>query len=284
MITCPAGPFLMGSESDEIWAEDGEAPVREVTLNGFQLAATTVTNQEFQAFVQATGYRTEAESFGWSYVFHLLIPPRILPKLRYQVLEGLPWWYGVEGASWKQPEGPGSNLKNRWDHPVVHVSWNDALAYTEWSGTRLPTEAEWEYAARGGLVQKTYPWGDDLHPFGKHRCNLWQGDFPRHNSGEDGFLGTAPGKTFRPNAWGFYQMSGNVWEWTADWFSRDFHLSGPRLNPGGPETGTHKVTKGGSYLCHVSYCNRYRVSAKTANTPDSSLGHCGFRVARDLPS
>ena len=271
----------MGSEGEETWAEDGEGPVRELTLSPFFLQATAVSNQEFHRFVQQTGYRTEAETYSWSYVFRGLIQPRKLSKLRYRVLEGLPWWFGVEGASWRKPEGPGSNLKNRWDHPVTHVSWNDARAYCQWSGTRLPTEAEWEYAARGGLEQKIYPWGDELHPNGKHRCNIWQGTFPDHNTVEDGFAGTAPVNSFRPNGWGFYNMAGNVWEWTANWFSRDFHRTDTETDPTGPVSGESRVTKGGSFLCHASYCNRYRVSAKTANTPDSTLAHCGFRVAAD---
>jgi formylglycine-generating enzyme required for sulfatase activity len=159
------------------------------------------------------------------------------------------------------------------EHPVVHISWNDALAYCHWAGKRLPSEAEWEFAARGGLRQKIYPWGDELTPNGKHQCNIWQGKFPTFNSGADGHTGTAPVKSFLPNGFGLYNCAGNVWEWCSDWFS-PFKRN--------PESGESKIIKGGSYLCHASYCNRYRVAARTANTPDSSSGHTGFRCAGEV--
>jgi formylglycine-generating enzyme required for sulfatase activity len=217
-------------------------------------------------------------------VFHLFLEPQlreILWRMGRQLL-GLEWWFHVEGADWNHPEGPETNLDGRMDHPVVHVSWRDAQAYCAWAGKRLPTEAETEYAARGGLAQKRYVWGDELTPGGKHMCNIWQGDFPRTNTAEDGYVGTAPAKSFEPNGYGLYNMSGNVWEWVFDRWSTNFHVNGPRINPIGPPTGDRRVTRGGSYLCHYSYCNRYRVAARTSNTPDSSTGNTGFRCARDI--
>lgn len=281
MIRLAGGEFLMGTDSPEAWVQDGEGPVREVTVSPFYLDACAVTNREFEAFVNATGYRTEAEKFGWSYVFHMLVPKKVLKKGKLRPLEGLNWWLGVEGACWRRPEGPGTNIRKRLDHPVVHISWNDAAAYCAWAGKRLPTEAEWEYAARGGLEQKLYPWGNDLTPGGRHRCNIWQGDFPHRNTAEDGYISTAPARSFGRNDFGFYNMSGNVWEWCADWFSPTHHLRASRINPVGPDSGDLRVMKGGSYLCHHSYCNRYRVAARNGNTPDSSTGNCGFRCACD---
>lgn len=280
MVYLPGGRFLMGTDSTEGFAADGEGPVREVALDPFYIDACAVTNAQFKEFVEATGYVTEAERFGWSYVFWALVPPRNARSVR-QVPQATPWWYPVEGASWRHPEGPYTGIRHRMNHPVVHVSWNDALAYCKWAGKRLPTEAEWEYAARGGLVQKRYPWGDELTPGGVHRCNIWQGRFPEVNTMEDGYLGTAPVDAFEPNGYGLYNVVGNVWEWCADWFSPDFHRKGPRENPKGPPTGEARVIRGGSYLCHASYCNRYRVAARSSNTPDSSSGNTGFRCAAD---
>jgi formylglycine-generating enzyme required for sulfatase activity len=278
------GTFLMGTESADAWPGDGEGPVREVLLAPFYLDICAVSNAQFAEFVDATHYVTQAETFGWSYVFHKFVTGKA-KQAAQGVAGGAEWWIGVEGAHWKRPEGPGSNLRKREDHPVVHISWNDARAFCAWAGKRLPSEAEWEYAARGGLEQKTYPWGDELTPRGKggkaqHMCNIWQGKFPDFNSGADGYLATAPVKSFAPNGFGLYNMSGNVWEWCSDWFSRD-HSDGVAENPTGPARGTHKIIRGGSYLCHASYCNRYRVAARTANTPDSTSAHCGFRCARD---
>jgi formylglycine-generating enzyme required for sulfatase activity len=281
MRPVPGGEFLMGTDDPDGWPADGEGPVRVVTLQPFQIDACCVTNEQFNAFVNATGYKTEAERFGWSFVFHLFLTREQLAGVTQRVV-GSEWWCRIDGATWRHPEGRGSNIKKRWDHPVVHVSWNDAAAYAAWAGKRLPTEAEWECAARGGLVQKRYAWGDELTPGGRHMCNIWQGTFPTQNTLEDGYVGTAPAKSFKPNGYGLYNVAGNVWEWCHDWFSRDFHVTGPRVDPVGPPAGERKVIRGGSYLCHLSYCNRYRVGARTQNTIDSSTGNTGFRCVRDL--
>ncbi len=279
MVRLPGGRFLMGTDTDEGFPQDGEGPVREVILRPFWIDSTTVTNRLFGQFVEATGYRTEAERFGWSFVFWLHLPKARFKELVEDTVQAAPWWCKVRGAQWNAPEGPGSNLLRREDHPVVHVSWNDAAAYAGWSGQRLPTEAEWEYAARGGLEQKTYPWGDKLRPNGKHMCNIWQGEFPNHDTGDDGYAGTCPVQAFPPNGYGLFSMTGNTWEWCADWFSPIFHRTANLDNPTGPPEGSSRVTRGGSFLCHKSYCNRYRVAARSSNTPDSSTSNTSFRCA-----
>jgi sulfatase modifying factor 1 len=280
LVAIPGGDFLMGTDDPEGFRADGEGPVRRVTLRPYRLARHAVTNDQFAGFVEATDYTTDAERFGWSFVFHLLVSRR--QGLTLTGTSGpAPWWLGVAGASWRSPEGPGSTVKGRGDHPVVHVSWHDAMAYCAWAGVRLPTEAEWERAARGGLEQARYPWGDDLLPGGKHRCNIWQGQFPARNTVADGYLGTAPVGAYAPNGYGLHNMAGKVWEWCADWFRATCHGNGPGTDPTGPPDGTARVVRGGSYLCHRSYCNRYRVAARSANTPDSSAGNTGFRVAAE---
>jgi sulfatase modifying factor 1 len=279
MIDLPGGTFLMGSDYAEGFPKDGEGPVRPIRLRPFSIDTYPVTNKLFRAFIEGTGYRTEAERFGWSFVFWLHIPRARYGELVEDTVAVTPWWCKVPGAAWDAPEGPGSNVLRREDHPVVHVSWNDAGAFAQWSGQRLPTEAEWEYAARGGLEQKLYPWGDKLRPDGEHRCNIWQGDFPNHDTGDDGHAGTSPVEAFPPNGYGAYSITGNTWEWCADWFDAEFHRTADRDNPAGPPTGTSRVMKGGSFLCHKSYCNRYRVAARTCNTPDSSASNIGFRCA-----
>ncbi len=276
MVHLTGGDFLMGTD-DPTFPSDGEGPVREVTLPPFWIEPFAVTNAQFAEFVEETGYQTEAERFGWSYVFYGFLPQGFPPT---KGVAQAPWWRQVFGAYWHRPEGPQSSIDERLNHPVVHASWNDAVAYANWAGKRLPTEAEWEFAARGGLEQATYPWGDRLVPNKKHRCNIWQGTFPTSNTVKDGHAGTAPVDAFEPNGYGLYNMTGNTWEWCADWWSAE-HPQEPIVNPLGPAEGQGKVTKGGSYLCHASYCNRYRVAARTQNTPDSSTGHMGFRLVRD---
>lgn len=272
----PAGTFTMGDSSGDRNSADGEVPLHPVTLREFSIDATAVTNDDFARFVDDTGYQTEAESFGFSAVFQLAVaapdddvmgaPP------------GTPWWRGVRGADWRHPGGRDSSIDGLGDHPVVHVSWNDAQAYCAWAGRRLPTEAEWEYAARGGLEGAKYPWGDDEVDAEGWRANIWQGDFPRANTLDDGFLTTAPVRTFMPNGYGLWQPIGNVWEWCQDWFDSTYYDRSPDIAPTGPEHGRVRVLRGGSYLCHNSYCNRYRNSARSQNTPDSSMGNAGFRT------
>jgi sulfatase modifying factor 1 len=279
LVPLEGGRFLMGNETAEGFPSDGEGPLRAVTLTPFRIDPVAVSNARFAAFVGATGHVTEAERYGWSFAFAGLLPPDAPPT---RAAGEAPWWRQVFGADWRHPEGPASSVVDREDHPVVHLAFTDALAYCEWAGVRLPTEAEWEYAARGGLRQARFPWGDDLTPGGQHRCNIWQGRFPGVNTLDDGFLGTAPVDAYEPNGFGLHNVSGNVWEWCADWFDTTFHKNGPRHDPSGPPSGSAKVIRGGSYLCHSSYCNRYRVAARSSNTPDSSTGNMGFRVAQDI--
>jgi formylglycine-generating enzyme required for sulfatase activity len=279
MILLEGGRFRMGTDYPFGFPADGEGPIREVRLDSFYIDACPVTNAEFARFIEATGYDTEAERFGWSFVFAGDLPAGLHET---KTVAGLEWWRRIEGADWTHPEGPSSNIKERVDYPVVHVSWNDAVAYAEWAGKRLPTEAEWEYAARGGLDQKLYPWGDDLTPGGRHLCNIWQGTFPIENTAEDGYPSLAPVRAFPPNGFGLYSVTGNTWEWCADWFHPTYHVDTTPQNPVGPPDGTARVLKGGSYLCHKSYCNRYRVAARSSNTPDSATTNISFRCVRDV--
>ncbi|WP_346777012.1 formylglycine-generating enzyme family protein [Streptomyces sp. HNM0575] len=283
----PGGAFLMGCD-DAPYPADGEGPVREVTLAPFRLAATAVTTAEFAAFTAATGHRTDAERYGWSFVFGGFLPPDFPPT---RAAAAAPWWRQVYGADWRRPEGPGSSADGREDHPVVHVSHNDALAYCTWAGARLPAEAEWEYGARGGLTGMPYPWGDEREPHGAYRMNIWRGSFPDRNTAADGHAGTCPVDAFPANGHGLFNMTGNVWEWCADPFTtgpdRDAGSGADRdADPGagagsGPGPGPDsRALRGGSHLCHESYCLRYRTSARMGNSPDSSSGNTGFRIAR----
>ena len=272
------GSFHMGSEAREAFATDGEGPVRQVSLTAFYISKFAVTNEQFAEFVRKTGYRTEAERFGWSFVFRNHVPQ----QLRVAEMPGTPWWVRVDAADWAHPEGPDSATVPRTNHPVVHVSWNDARAWCEWAGYRLPTEAEWEFAARGGLDQKTYPWGDEFMPGGRHMCNVWQGRFPDTDLGEDGFTTVAPADSFTPNAFGLFNAVGNTWEWCADYFNPTWHIDATRTDPVGPPSGGRRLNKGGSYLCHESYCWRYRNAARIGTDPDTSTDHMGFRMVRDI--
>ncbi|WP_431933059.1 formylglycine-generating enzyme family protein [Nonomuraea jabiensis] len=274
-----AGAFRMGDPFGDGLPGDGESPVHEVTLDAFDIDATTVTNADFARFADDTGYRTEAELAGLSAVFHTLVHPRATVV---SSSPRAPWWLGVEGAGWRHPEGPGSDLRAREDHPVVHVTWNDAQAYCAWAGRRLPTEAEWERASRGGLEGARYPWGDDLlDARGDWQANIWQGSFPDHDTAEDGWAGTAPVRSYRPNGFGLWQTVGNVWEWCDDPFDPRAYAKRARAQVHDPRSRvapTLRVLRGGSYLCHDSYCNRYRNAARSSNTPDSSMGNAGFRT------
>jgi len=281
MVFIPGGTFLMGTSDKEGFSTDGEGPVHPVTVSEFYMDRYAVSNLKFSSFVSETGYITEAEQYGWSYVFHLFVSPSVAANVTRTPVR-TPWWYVVEGADWRHPEGPDSSIEGREKHPVVHMTWNDANAYCKWVGKRLPTEAEWEYAARGGLEQKRYPWGDELKPNGEHHCNIWQGKFPIKDHASDGYSGTAPVHSYAPNGYGLYNMAGNVWEWCADWFNPNYYSYGEYNNPKGPSTGAERVMRGGSYLCHKSYCNRYRVAARNKNTPDSSSGNIGFRCVVDV--
>jgi formylglycine-generating enzyme required for sulfatase activity len=274
MVALEGGRFLMGHDDDDGYPADGEGPEHEVELSPFSIDVTTVSNSMFQEFVAATGYVTEAEHYGWSFVFAGLLPDDFPPT---RGVVQTPWWRQVQGSDWRHPEGPHSDIEDRSDHPVVQVSWNDASAYCDWAGKRLPTEAQWESAARGGLARRRYPWGDEREPDGEHRMNVWQGTFPQLNTLDDGFMGTAPTRAFPPNGYGLYNMTGNVWEWCSDWFDASAYGFAGAIDPTGPASGTHRVMRGGSYLCHDSYCYRYRVAARSSNTPDSSAGNIGFR-------
>ena len=276
MVALRGGPFDMGSAGSEAYPADGEAPVHTVELAPFSIDTVAVSIARFAEFVETTGFVTEAEHFGWSFVFGGFLPDDFPDTCG---VANAPWWRQVYGADWRHPSGPASGIAEIAGHPVTHVSWNDAQAYCTWSGTRLPTEAEWEYAARGGRPSSVFPWGDELEPGGEHRMNVFQGTFPAENTVGDGYAGTAPVDSFPPNDFGLYNATGNVWEWCADWFDPGFYANSVSGDPIGPSSGTHRVMRGGSYLCHASYCRRYRVAARSANTPDSSTGNLGFRVA-----
>jgi formylglycine-generating enzyme required for sulfatase activity len=290
MVWVPGGEFVMGS--DFAGAPNVERPAHVVRIDPFWMDEHEVTNAQFRQFVEATGYVTTAERppkdgvDPGSLVF--TPPPGPVP-----LDDPTKWWKWVSGASWRQPEGPASNLDGRDDHPVVQVSWDDAVAYAAWAGKRLPTEAEWEFAARGGLAGKKFTWGDDPPAEGARLANIWQGDFPHRNLTLDGYDRTAPVKSYPPNGYGLYDTAGNVWEWCSDWWRPDVYtrLPSPAVNPTGPPTAwepgvatsIRRVTRGGSFLCHVCYCESYRPAARRGTDADTGMSHIGFRCVRSVP-
>ncbi len=306
MVWIPGGKFTMGSQDES--SRKNERPPHSVEVDGFWLDETTVTNEEFEKFVKATGYITTAEQKPiWEELKKQLPPGAVKPEDSVLVPGSMVFtpsdgpvdlqdmanfWRWVPGASWRHPEGPTSDLKGKMKHPVVQVSCFDAEAYAKWAGKRLPTEAEWEFASRGGLERKRFPWGDETMPNKKFMANTWQGEFPYKNTGEDGFVGTAPVKSFPPNGYGLYDMVGNVWQWCSDWYRPDTYAQRadePSChNPAGPSKSwspinpaqEERVTKGGSFLCHISYCESYRPSARRGTPPDTGMSHIGFRCAK----
>lgn len=276
-LTVPGGSALVGTARPGL-PMDGESPPRRKKLRPFLMDATTVTNARFARFVADTGYVTEAERFGNSFVFFSFLPPDAPPT---RGVVGSEWWRMVDGASWRMPHGPDRPDAYHDDHPVVQVSWNDAVAFAQWAGGRLPTEAEWEHAARGGLGDVRFPWGDEEpDDTGFLPCNIWQGSFPHRNSAADGYLATAPARSFAPNGYGLYNMVGNVWEWTAE----PFRVKSLKRSSQAAHRGKEgfKLQKGGSFLCHISYCYRYRIAARHGNAPDSATPHQGFRLVYDM--
>jgi formylglycine-generating enzyme len=307
MVWIPGGEFSMGSADPTAGGHCHEPmsdarPIHRVRVHGFFMDSTEVTNQEFAAFVRATSYVTLAERIpSADELPGVPEADRVPGSLVFTPTAGkVPldqharWWRYQRGASWQQPEGPGSSLRGRERHPVVHVAYRDAIAYAKWAGKDLPTEAEWEFAARGGDGGKLYPWGDELKPRGRFVANIYQGSFPAQDSGEDGFNGSAPVGSFAPNAFGLYDMAGNVWEWTRDWYRADEYAErshhpvvvdprGPvdSFDPSEPKTAK-RVQRGGSFLCTSDYCTRYMVGTRGKGEPDSPAGHLGFRCVRRL--
>lgn len=307
MVWIPDGEFIMGT--DDPRSSEDERPAHRVRMNGFWMDATPVTVRQFKEFVDATGYVTLAEKAPDLEEIMKQVPPGTppppkellvpgsmifsMPKQKVPVMHHSFWWKWVPGANWRHPDGPESTLIGKEDHPVTHISWFDAQEYAKWAGKRLPTEAEWEYAARGGLEGKLFPWGDEHVSDENPQANIWVGTFPYVSEKKDNYVGTTHVKDFPPNGYGLHDMAGNVWEWTADWYRQNQYQEHSRLgvavNPKGPDSSydpaepfaEKRVQRGGSFLCHRSYCTGYRVSARAKTTPDTGLSHCGFRCAKD---
>jgi len=282
MSLIPEGNFNMGTNN--MITNDGESPKRKVFVKNFFLDKYEVSNLEFGLFVENTGYKTEAEVFNTSFVLNILLSEEISNSIT-QAVQGAPWWLPVKHAIWYKPEGPDSSIFDRLNHPVVHVSWNDAVAFCKWAEKRLPTESEWEKGSRGGLDDRLYPWGNKFMPKGNHYANTWQGEFPEGNTAEDGYVATSPVDSFPANKFGLYNSVGNVWEWVHDWWTKDHPRQSDTWKSDGPVSGKAKVKKGGSFMCSKKFCYRHRCSARSENTADSSASNLGFRCAADkLPS
>jgi formylglycine-generating enzyme required for sulfatase activity len=270
-------PEIRTFEVDRVRLEGGsfERDGYPTEVDAFSIDRYEVTNQDFARFVAATGYVTEAERWGWALVFH----PDADPTGEEARVPETPWWLKVDGAEWRKPRG---DLPAVDRHPVVQVSWNDAAAFCSWTGGRLPSEAEWEFAARGGSSGTAFGWGHELAPEGRYRANTWQGDFPLKDETEDGFDYLAPVGSFEANGYGLYDMSGNVWEWCSDWYLPGYFELAEKKNPKGPTTGHERVLRGGSWLCSANYCEGYRLDQRNHSAPDSGLDNTGFRCAADL--
>ncbi|HKO98707.1 MAG TPA: formylglycine-generating enzyme family protein [Pyrinomonadaceae bacterium] len=300
MVWIPAGEFSMGTEEEGF---PDTRPIHRVKLNGFWMDKTEITNAQFEKFVKATGYVTIAERKPRAEDFPNVPPEKLVagsivftpPRDAVPLNNYLQWWAYVAGASWRHPEGPQSDIKGRENYPVVHISHDDAQAYAKWAGKRLPTEAEFEWAARGGLDRKKFVWGDEFKPDGKFQANSFQGNFPNKNTGEDGYMASAPVGTFRPNEFGLYDVAGNVWEWCSDWYRADYYQAlwaqgTITLSPQGPSNSSDpsepgiakRVTKGGSFLCTDQYCARYMPGGRGKEAPDTGTNHLGFRLVRSV--
>jgi formylglycine-generating enzyme len=296
MVWIPGGTFTMGATN----GQKDEVPLHDVEVSGFWMDKYEVTNRRYEEFTKATGFETLSEKQPRAEDFPGVPPDKLIPGSIVFAAPGFDvplnnhyvWWKYENYASWRRPEGKTSSIADRQDHPVVHVSWHDATAYCKWTGKRLPTEAEWEYAARGGSQNLTYTWGNEKQPDGKWLCNTFQGDFPNNNTMADGFNSTAPVGKFPPNAFGLHDMAGNVWEWCQDWYMPNYYSKSPKKNPQGPEESydpnepgvMKKVNRGGSYLCNDAYCAGYRPSMRMKTSTDTGLSHTGFRCVRSGPS